>query len=133
MRFSYRAPAGFLAILVIAGPGLLQSGRFSGGEETPKTSRASRDCQQKVIDPIDISRASLEDFAKLPGIGPELARRIVAFREKHGPFRRVEDLLVIKGVGHKKWRAIRPYLRVGNEAAPRQVQEQTGTTRVTKD
>jgi competence protein ComEA len=61
---------------------------------------------------LDINQASAEDFAKLPGIGPKLAERIVAFRQKHGPFRRVEDLLAIRGIGHKKWKKIRPYLRV---------------------
>ncbi len=61
---------------------------------------------------IDINRASAEDFENLPGIGPELARRIVVYRKKHGPFRRVEDLLVIRGIGYKKWRTLRPYLRV---------------------
>jgi len=66
---------------------------------------------------IDINRATVEDFSRLPGIGPKLARRIVAFREKHGPFRRVEDLLAIRGIGHKKWKAMRPYLRVGGSAA----------------
>lgn len=64
---------------------------------------------------IDINQASAEDFEKLPGIGPELARRIVAYRDKHGPFRRVEDLLVIRGIGPRKWKTIRPYLRVRQE------------------
>ena len=63
---------------------------------------------------IDVNRASAEDLAKLPGIGPELARRIVAYRTKHGPFHRVEDLLIIRGIGPKKWKALRPYLRVGD-------------------
>ncbi len=63
---------------------------------------------------IDINRASAQDFERLPRIGSELARRIVAYREKHGPFRRVEDLLIIRGIGPKKWRAIRPYMRVGS-------------------
>jgi len=63
---------------------------------------------------IDINQATAEEFQKLPGIGPALARRIVAFREKHGPFRRVEDLLAIRGIGHKKWKAIRAYLRVSD-------------------
>ena len=65
---------------------------------------------------LDINQATAEDFATLPGIGPKLASQIVAYRERHGPFRRVEDLLAIRGIGPKKWRAIRPYLRVG--AAP---------------
>jgi competence ComEA-like helix-hairpin-helix protein len=68
---------------------------------------------------LDINHATAEDFANLPGIGPELAGRMVAFREKNGPFRRVEDLLVIKGMGRKKWRAIRPLIRV--EDSPRGV------------
>lgn len=73
---------------------------------------------------IDINMASAEDFAKLPGIGPELARRIVAFREKHGPFRRVEDLLAIRGIGPKKWRGIRPYLRIGESAEKSEIRSQ---------
>lgn len=79
----------------------------------PKEGRQTAETQRVVI---DINQASAEDFAKLPGIGPELARRIVAFRQKHGPFRRVEDLLAIRGIGPKKWRALRPYLRVGSGA-----------------
>ena len=68
---------------------------------------------RETIPVIDINKASPEEFAKLPGIGPTRARQIVAFREKHGPFRRVEDLLAIRGIGHKKWKAIRPFIQVG--------------------
>ena len=60
-----------------------------------------------------INQASADDFATLPGIGPKLAGRIVAYRENHGPFRRVEDLLALRGIGPKKWKAMRPHLRVG--------------------
>jgi comEA protein len=62
---------------------------------------------------IDINKATVNDLQKLPGIGPGLAKQIVAYREKNGPFRRVEDLMVIKGIGLKKWKEIRPYVRVG--------------------
>lgn len=61
---------------------------------------------------LDINQASAKDFEGLPGIGPKLAGRIVAYREKHGPFRRVEDLLAVRGLGDGKWKAIRPYLRL---------------------
>jgi competence protein ComEA len=64
---------------------------------------------------IDINQATAEDFQKLPGIGPALAGRIVAYRKKHGLFRRVEDLLVVRGIGHKKWKAIRPFLKVSGD------------------
>jgi competence ComEA-like helix-hairpin-helix protein len=99
---------GLLSVLTIAllmGPGgLLQKARPSP-EPSPKRVGAPPPV-------VSINQASADDFAKLPGIGPELARRIVTYREKHGPFRRVEDLLVIRGIGHKKWKAIRPYLKV---------------------
>jgi competence ComEA-like helix-hairpin-helix protein len=61
---------------------------------------------------VDINQASEKDFTKLPGVGPELAKRIVAYRTKHGRFRRVEDLLVIRGIGRKKWKTLKPYVRV---------------------
>ena len=102
--------AAFLAILLVLQPGLKASAA------TPQQAEAQKGKEKDATVPvIDINQASEEDFAKLPGVGPELARRIVAFREKHGPFRRVEDLLVIRGIGHKKWRKIRPYLRVGQD------------------
>jgi competence protein ComEA len=63
---------------------------------------------------IDINKATANDLEKLPGIGPNLAKQIVAYREKHGPFRRTEDLMVIKGIGFKKWKEIRPFIRVGD-------------------
>ena len=63
---------------------------------------------------IDINKATANDLQKLPGIGPSLAKQIVAYREKHGPFRRVEDLMAIRGIGFKKWKQIRPYVRVGD-------------------
>ena len=73
--------------------------------------KSSRETKRVVL---DINRATTADYEKLPGIGPELARRIVAYRKEHGAFRRVEDLLVIRGMGEKKWRDIRPQLKVGS-------------------
>ena len=64
---------------------------------------------------IDINKATANDLQKLPGIGPSLAKQIVAYREKHGPYRRVEDLMAIRGIGFKKWKQIRPFVRVGDD------------------
>ena len=47
----------------------------------------------------------------LPGVGPALARRIVAHREAHGPFRRPADLLRVPGIGAKR---LRPPARDGS-------------------
>jgi len=66
---------------------------------------------------VDINQAPAEDLEKLPGIGPKLAQQIIAYRTKHGPFHRIEDLLIIKGIGSKKWQALRPCVCVGCGAA----------------
>ena len=63
---------------------------------------------------IDINKASKEDLERLPGIGPKTAEAIIAYRESHGFFERVEDLLQVKGIGPKKLEAIRSLITVGS-------------------
>ena len=62
---------------------------------------------------LDINKAGVEQLIDLPGIGEAIAERIVDFRKKNGPFRRVEDLLKIKGIGEKSLEKLRPHVRVG--------------------
>ena len=62
--------------------------------------------------PLNLNRATVEELVELPGIGPVLAERIVAFREEHGPFRSVEDLLQVPGIGEATLEALRPYITV---------------------
>ena len=49
--------------------------------------------------PVDINTAGLDELQRLTGIGPALAQRIIDYREEHGPFRTVEELLEVKGIG----------------------------------
>lgn len=60
--------------------------------------------------PISINRASREELERLPGVGPALAARIVEHRERHGPFRRAEHLLVIRGISERRFRELRPFI-----------------------
>ncbi|ANM32075.1 hypothetical protein ABI59_04305 [Acidobacteria bacterium Mor1] len=62
---------------------------------------------------IDLNKASAEQLVTLPGVGPAIAKRIVAFREENGPFKRVEDLLKVRGVGEKSFQKIKGRVRVG--------------------
>jgi competence protein ComEA len=55
----------------------------------------------KIEGKINVNLASAEELDDLPGIGPSLAARIVAYREAHGPFRTVDDLLAVSGIGPK--------------------------------
>ena len=58
---------------------------------------------------LDINQATWVEFAQLKQIGPVLARRIVDYREIHGPFRSIDDLLQVKGIGPKKLAANRKH------------------------
>ena len=93
---------------------LLVTGLLLAKEKGIATQAEKSAAQSKLL--LDVNKASAEEFAQLPGIGPKLAGRIVSFRKKHGPYRRVEDLLAIRGIGYKKWKAIRPYLQIGPKA-----------------
>ena len=50
---------------------------------------------------INLNKATVEELTQLKGIGPKYAERIVAFREKNGPFKKPEDILQIQGIGPK--------------------------------
>lgn len=56
---------------------------------------------------IDINRATAAELEDLPGVGPVLAGRIIAYRELHGSFAEVEDLLDVGGIGEAKLAAMR--------------------------
>ena len=61
---------------------------------------------------LDLNVASQHDLVALPGIGPAKALAIVTWRQKNGRFRRVEDLVKVKGFGRKTLLKLRPYLLV---------------------
>lgn len=62
--------------------------------------------------PLDLNRATALELQELPGIGPVLAERIVAFRERQGPFLSVEDLLQVPGIGEKTLELFRDLVTV---------------------
>ena len=71
---------------------------------------------------VNINTASSEEIAAIPGLGEKKSQAIVRFREKHGPFAKVEDLKRVDGVGDKLFEKIRPYVivKVDNTLKPRQ-------------
>jgi len=63
---------------------------------------------------IDINRAETWLLEALPGIGKELARRIVDYRIQNGPFRTIEDLLKVRGIGQATFDKIKDYITVSD-------------------
>jgi competence protein ComEA len=62
---------------------------------------------------ININTAGIDQLMSLPGIGKAYAERIVEYRSKNGPFKRVEDLLNVRGVGEKTFQRIKDRLTLG--------------------
>lgn len=70
--------------------------------------------QEMVGNKININTASLETLAVLPGITVKTAGSIVEYREQNGPFTHIEQLLLIEGLGKKRFNDIAKYITVGD-------------------
>jgi competence protein ComEA len=79
-------------------------------------SGARADTKNPPAHSIDLNTATAEQLQQVPGIGPSTAKAIVNFRQKSGPFRKIEDLLAIKGVSKARLEKMRPYLTIGPPA-----------------
>ncbi|MBR6950920.1 MAG: helix-hairpin-helix domain-containing protein [Oscillospiraceae bacterium] len=71
-------------------------------------------------DPIDLNAADETTLMTLPGVGPELASAIVAYRTEHGGFRAVSELMNIRGIGETVYRALLPLVTAGASVSPGQ-------------
>ncbi|HVF49166.1 MAG TPA: helix-hairpin-helix domain-containing protein [Pyrinomonadaceae bacterium] len=64
---------------------------------------------------VNINLASADELEQLPGVGPVLAARIVEQRERHGPFRRPEHLIIVRGFSERRFRELRPLITTGSD------------------
>jgi competence protein ComEA len=59
---------------------------------------------------VNINTASAEELQLLPRVGPSLAGRIIEFRQTNGPFRTVDEILAVKGIGDSSFEKLAPYI-----------------------
>ena len=78
----------------------------AAAEAAPVTVEAETAVPQETfmpdVSPLDINSAPVDELAELPGIGEVLAERIVEYRAEHGPFKTVEELTEVSGIGERK-------------------------------
>jgi competence protein ComEA len=55
---------------------------------------------------VNLNSATAEELIGLPGVGEATSRKIIEYRERNGPFRRPEEIIIIEGFSEKKYRAI---------------------------
>jgi competence ComEA-like helix-hairpin-helix protein len=68
--------------------------------------------EKQTVFKININTADKEELMKLDGIGLTLAERILKFRNRYGPFKKIEDIKKIYGIGEEKFKLIKDYLEV---------------------
>jgi competence protein ComEA len=88
-----------LAALLVAGP--LSSAE--AGQAPPAAAKAAT---------VDLNAASVSDLETLPGIGRRTAERIVEYRQKNGAFKKIEELMNVKGIGEKSFLRLKPLITV---------------------
>jgi competence protein ComEA len=76
-------------------------------------SLAQSSSQTKSKKKININTASLVELQNLPRIGSKVAQRIIDYRKQHGPFKRVEDIMKVKGIGERTFLRIKDLITVG--------------------
>ncbi|MCU0588216.1 MAG: helix-hairpin-helix domain-containing protein [Syntrophobacteraceae bacterium] len=82
---------------------------MKAGAEKPAAGAAA----EAVSGPVNINTATAEELAKLPGVGPKTAEEIVKYRKEHGAFKATKDIMNVKGIGDKKFKALEPKITVG--------------------
>jgi competence protein ComEA len=92
MKHARRITAGVvLAVLLAALPGLAAEGR------------------------VNVNSADASQLALLPRVGPATAQRIIDYRKQNGPFKKVEDLMLVRGIGEKTFELLKPYVATSGE------------------
>jgi|SRR5579872_1208156 len=61
---------------------------------------------------ISLNQSDVNELQQLPGVGPSIAQRIIDYRTEHGPFRSLDELRNVKGIGEKRFARMEPYLRL---------------------
>jgi competence ComEA-like helix-hairpin-helix protein len=88
------------------------AGRPARTTSPPRPAKRSAEPDDEHFVPLDLNRATAGELVQLPGVGPVLARRILAARDEAGRFATVEDLAAIRGLGRSKFERLRPLVGV---------------------
>src|SRR5438094_6825310 len=84
-----------------------------------RSAAASAGKKKPPVKPVNINTATSEELQQVPGIGPATAQKILQMRKSYGPFKSVDDLLAIRGLGEKRLDKMRKYLTVGKMNPPK--------------
>jgi competence protein ComEA len=94
--------AAVVLALLFAGIGHAQDRGMGSGTSKPGKATASA--------PVNLNTATAADLRTLPNVGPATAARIIEYRQKNGGFKKIEDLMNVKGIGEKSFLKLKPMI-----------------------
>jgi competence protein ComEA len=99
----------FIAAFVATGP--------DAWAQAAKPAARSAAARQRATPgaPVNLNAATLAQLQTLPGVGASTAQRIVDYRQKNGAFKKIEELMNVKGVGEKSFLKLKPFVSVGTD------------------
>jgi competence protein ComEA len=87
----------------------------AAAQDKPAAARGVRAAAPTAANPVNLNTATAAQIAALPGIGEKVAQRIVEHRQKTGGFKKIEELMNVKGIGEKSFLKLKPLITVGDK------------------
>jgi competence protein ComEA len=100
-------------VLAICGTILIASPALAGTTQQAAPPAAASSPSKPAI---NLNAATVDQLETLPGIGRKTAERIIEYRTKSGGFKRIEDLMNVKGIGEKSFLKLKPLVAVPPKA-----------------
>ncbi len=104
----------FATVLALGATVLLAAPALAGPRQSPAPEAQATAASAKPA--INLNTATIEQLESLPGIGRKTAELIVEYRTKSGGFKRIEDLMNIKGIGEKSFLKLKPLVTASAKA-----------------